>query len=185
MDFNTYLFQKGYKGILGHPSTWNPHVIELEGGKMLKATKDFYEILAAEKLCGQLSDNVANIYEVDKYKDCTMIVVEKLEPLLPKEKKSHRRFERAFRRFFIFHYAIKCFTFGLIKPKFMRMKWLYSKNSKKWYDLAREMKKDAQRMGIKDPSDYLSIDNLGLKPDGKIACYDVRDVKDDIFYEKI
>lgn len=159
-------------------------VYELEGGLVLKITTDKYEIEASKKLKGLYSRHLANVKSVKDFGDFHIIIVEKLEPLSDKLKKSHKKFRREIFFFMLFYNIVRIISFGLVKPDVKKLHWMFTKESLSWLLQGNTISRQAKQMRVEYPSDYLNVNNLGIKM-GTIAAFDLRNAKNDYFFEKI
>lgn len=151
---------------------------------IVKVTTDQYEIKAAEKLKGKRARHLAQITVVKDCIDFHIIVVEKLEPLSKPLIKAFKSFRRAYRRWIYLYYVIYFITFTRCRITLDKTTWLLSDNTLVWLDQARIIKRQAQQFGVENPSDYMDLNNLGVKM-GTVSAFDVRDESDNYFYEKI
>lgn len=151
---------------------------------VVKITTDEKEIDAAKKLKGFKTRHLAYIKLVKDVIDFHIIVVEKLEPLTKPLVNSYKKFMRAYRRWIYFYYIVKFITFGKVKITLEKSIWMFSENTLVWLDQARAIKEQANQLGVENPSDFMSNDNIGIKM-GTVSSFDVRDEVDEFFYEKL
>jgi len=154
----------------------------LKGGKVLKITNHKEEIEAAKLIMGSERTYLADIYEVHEMNDFTAIVVERLKPIPSVVEKSWTKYQNFYRMYFILNLFYRLFrVLFLLKPRDMSerklINFLGNKNALKWSIINENISGEAIKCGILHPSDYLGIDNMGIK--GKnVASFDVLDLYD-------
>jgi hypothetical protein len=114
--------------------------------------------------------------------DLAYIIIEKITPITElKHSEIFIKLNNLIKIKVILYFIVYYMTFKKVKLNIRKM--FFDKNMRSWVDRAVNIKEECHKQGIKNPSDYFSLGNLGLK-NGQIAAFDIRDEKD-FFYDML
>ena len=167
------------------------------GDKIIKFTTDFKEAKFAQKFAGHKFKHIANIDNVIRYKEKTgdyiyVIVLEKLAPISEMTKQVFRAYERVNEAYNIqcerlqkmaFKQFVQNIKLDPSDPWNLKDTLKFAPQVLKMHAQMDELKNEVS--GIVNPEDvdnYLSdfhFGNMGVKPDGTIAFFDLRWMTDE------